>query len=299
MENIAARVKVFFYSLTHGDWYNAFSIPISLVVIFVVFWFLRIVLMRAMRDKVSPAVKNIVRKVIFYAALVAAAVTVLNGFGVNLSAILGAAGIFGVALGFASQTSVSNIISGVFLLAGRSFKIGDTVQINSVRGTVESIDFLSVHLKSENGEFIRVPNESIIKANFTNCSLFPERRITVKATFSLKAFRDWQAQVSGSSDSSGKAVSGASQEFSPDASGCFCFVEKELLQASSCEGILSSPGAKVSVCGFRGDEFDVLLSVWCKNEDEPSVREKLLIRVADCFLKPCIPSGLFISASFL
>lgn len=298
MEDIVAQTESFFSSRLPEEWAGLVSLLVSLAVIFFVFWIFRIVLMRLIDKKVSPAVKVIIRKVIFYVALSAAVLTVLNKFGVNLAAVIGAAGILGVAVGFASQTSVSNIISGLFLLAGRSFKIGDSVQVNSVRGTVESIDFLSVHLKSENGEFIRVPNESIIKANFVNLSFFPERRVSVKITLSDRisgAFPEKEKSCAGET-----CRAGFETEIPSGAAGLFSFVEKRLLQAAaSCPGVLSCPGAKVVPSAFRKGEFDVLLSVWCKNEDEDLLREKLLVRTAGVFSCHDMPEDLLISASFL
>ena len=144
----------------HRNW---FSLPLTVLAGFAVFLFLRAVILKALAGRMSPPVRQAVRKGFFYAAVVVSAVTILGRLGVNLSALLGAAGIVGVAVGFASQTSVSNVISGFFLLAGRSLKPGDTVRVNSVEGTVESMDFLSVHLKSASGDFIRVSNESILK----------------------------------------------------------------------------------------------------------------------------------------
>jgi len=70
----------------------------------------------------------IVGKVVFWPIALVLGVTVLNEVGFSLAPLLGAAGILGVALGFASQTSVSNIISGFFLLAEEPFKVGDVVE---------------------------------------------------------------------------------------------------------------------------------------------------------------------------
>ncbi|MCB1065749.1 MAG: mechanosensitive ion channel, partial [Verrucomicrobiae bacterium] len=63
-------------------------------------------------------------KVVKYAGIVLVAFTILREFGFSLAPLLGAAGIIGVALGFASQTSVSNLISGLFLIAEAPFEVG-------------------------------------------------------------------------------------------------------------------------------------------------------------------------------
>jgi len=58
----------------------------------------------------------LVRRVVYYLVLVLFVITALRELGFNLSVVLGAAGILSVAVGFASQTSASNLISGLFLL---------------------------------------------------------------------------------------------------------------------------------------------------------------------------------------
>ncbi len=95
--------------------------------------------------------------------------------GFKLSVFLGAAGILTVALGFASQTSASNLISGLFLISEGSFEVGDTIQItlirgNTIEGEVISIDLLSVKLLTLDNVYIRLPNEQLIRAPVHNLS---------------------------------------------------------------------------------------------------------------------------------
>ncbi len=68
--------------------------------------------------------------------------------GFKLATLLGAAGIAGVAIGFASQTSLSNIISGIFLVWEEPFQIGDVLQVGSTSGVVQSIELLSTKLRT-------------------------------------------------------------------------------------------------------------------------------------------------------
>jgi small-conductance mechanosensitive channel len=82
-----------------------------------------------------------------------------------------------VAIGFASQTSASNLISGLFLMAERPFVVGDWVQIDDVVGAVLSIDLLSVKIRLFDNSLVRIPNENIIKQRLTNFTHFPIRRI--------------------------------------------------------------------------------------------------------------------------
>jgi small-conductance mechanosensitive channel len=62
----------------------------------------------------SQHVAVITRKIILYSGLLCLLIAILQEFGFNVVTLLGAAGIFGIAIGFASQTAISNIISGFF-----------------------------------------------------------------------------------------------------------------------------------------------------------------------------------------
>lgn len=112
----------------------------------------------------------------YHLILILFLITALHQVGFNLSVLLGAAGIFSVAIGFASQTSASNLISGLFLVAERPFTVGDVIRVGTTTGEVLSIDTLSVKLRTFDNLFVRIPNESLIKSEVTTLTRFPIRR---------------------------------------------------------------------------------------------------------------------------
>lgn len=104
----------------------------------------------------------------------------LHQLGFKLSVLLGAAGVLSVALGFASQTAATNLISGLFLLGERSIQAGDMIQVNGLMGEVLSVDLLSIKLRTMDNLYLRIPNEILIKNPVTNLSKFPIRRFDLK-----------------------------------------------------------------------------------------------------------------------
>lgn len=117
------------------------------------------------------------RRAAYYFVLALFFISALRELGFNLGVLLGAAGIMSVAVGFASQTSASNLISGLFLLAERPFQIGDIIRVGDTTGEVLTIDLLSVKLRTFDNLFVRIPNESLIKSQVTTLTRFPIRRI--------------------------------------------------------------------------------------------------------------------------
>jgi small-conductance mechanosensitive channel len=135
---------------------------------------------RIAERKGTEHTQMLARRLVFYAILVLALVMGLDTLGVELGVLLGAAGILTVALGFAAQTSASNLISGVFLLSERPFSIGETIEVGGTVGEVLAVDLLSVKLRTFDNLFVRVPNETLIKSQIINLSRNPIRRIDME-----------------------------------------------------------------------------------------------------------------------
>ncbi|WP_426359085.1 mechanosensitive ion channel family protein [Pseudocolwellia sp. HL-MZ19] len=134
----------------------------------------------------TPSTSRTVQKGAFYLIFVLFIFSALLEMGFNLSVLLGAASVLTVAVGFASQTSASNFISGIFLMAERSFVIGDVIRVGSTTGEVLSIDLLSVKIRTFDNLFVRLPNESLIKSEVTTLSKFPIRRADMKIGVAYK-----------------------------------------------------------------------------------------------------------------
>lgn len=120
------------------------------------------------------------RRLVFYVIFILFGVAALREAGFSLDVVLGAAGILTVAIGFASQTSASNMISGLFLLVEKPFEIGDVIEVDVTRGEVVGIDMLSVKLRTRDNLYVRIPNETLIKTPVVNRSRFPIRRIDLQ-----------------------------------------------------------------------------------------------------------------------
>src|SRR5262245_10581611 len=86
-----------------------------------------------------------------------AVLMVLSGLGVQIGPLIAGAGIFGVAIGFGSQTLVKDVISGVFYMLDDGFRVGEYIQRGNYKGTVESFSLRSVKLRRHRGQVFAVP----------------------------------------------------------------------------------------------------------------------------------------------
>ncbi len=135
------------------------------------------VVQRVTIRRMEPQQAALLRRLVYYSLMSLFAVAALHQLGFDLSVLLGAAGILTVAIGFASQTSAANLVSGLFLIAERPFGVGDVIQVGGTTGEVLSIDLLSVKLRTFDNLYVRIPNETLIKTEVRTLTRFPIRRV--------------------------------------------------------------------------------------------------------------------------
>jgi len=164
----------------------AIKIAAIIVVGFIVLRLIIFIVKRAMKKRFSQQSIMIVRKIIMYTVAFVILILILKQLNVKLAAILGAAGIAGLAIGFASQTSLSNIISGIFLISEKPFAVGDIIKVDGFSGIILSVDLLSVKIRTFDNQYVRIPNEKLIKTEVVNVTKFPIRRLDINVSIAYK-----------------------------------------------------------------------------------------------------------------
>lgn len=125
---------------------------------------------------IADIYRQVLRLVFVIGGLVVA-LDILNATAL-LSGILGAAGIVGLAIGFAVRDSVENFIASIMLSIRQPFRPNDTVEINGDIGNVIRLTSRATILLSFDGNHIRIPNATVFKSRIVNFSRNPERRLT-------------------------------------------------------------------------------------------------------------------------
>lgn len=138
---------------------------------------LSLYLRRLLKEKIQREPLEIIVKLVYYGILIVAVLFALPMLGVRLSGLLVAGGVVGLAIGFASQNIVGNLISGLFLMLERPIKIGSAVNIDGTVGIVEDIEIMSTTLRGFDGLYIRLPNQQVLTAKITNFASNVARRV--------------------------------------------------------------------------------------------------------------------------
>jgi len=191
---------------------------------------------KILKKRTSPQQAKTFCRISYYLILTLIVISALRELGFNLGILLGAAGILTVAIGFASQTSASNIISGLFLLVDRPFQIGDVIEVGGTTGFVNEVELLSVKLRTFQNALVRIPNEEMIKSQVKNFTFYPIRRLDVEVGV---AYKEDIAKV-----------------------------RKLLLEVADRNPLcLEEPTPLFVYKGYGNSSIDLLLGVWIKKEN--------------------------------
>jgi len=117
-------------------------------------------------------------KLIYFGIIILSFLVFTSTTGLDLSGLLVAGGIFGIVIGFATQSVVSNLISGIFLMIEKPVKQGDSVELPSMglSGSLLDIGTFSARIRQFDGTITRVPNEAFFTSNIRSLTTSPVRR---------------------------------------------------------------------------------------------------------------------------
>jgi len=132
----------------------------------------------------SPSFKALAGKVVHITLTVAAGLIALNLVGVDLTTLTVLSGAVGVGLGFGLQKVVSNFISGVIILADRSIKPGDTIELGDTFGWIRELRARFVSVITRDGREYLIPNEDFITQQVVNWS-FSDKNIRLDVDFGV------------------------------------------------------------------------------------------------------------------
>ncbi len=118
-----------------------------------------------------------ISQIVYYAIMAFVVLTALNKIGIPTNSFLAAFGAFGLAVGLALQSNLSNFASGLLILIFKPFKAGDWVSIGGVEGSVKGIQVLNTAIITKDKKTIFIPNSSITSSQVTNSSYLDERLI--------------------------------------------------------------------------------------------------------------------------
>jgi small conductance mechanosensitive channel len=127
----------------------------------------------------STSARTLLRMAAYYVVWAIGLFMALDAMGVNAQTLVTGLGLTSVALGFALKDILSNLVSGMLILAFRTFAIGDQIVVGDAEGSVEKIDLRATHIRTYGGRLVLVPNSDVFTSRVTNNTASPVRRAAV------------------------------------------------------------------------------------------------------------------------
>lgn len=127
-------------------------------------------------------------KIIYFGIIIIAFLVFTTSTGIDFSGLLVAGGILGIVIGFATQSVVSNLISGIFLLIEKPAKQGDSIELpdSSISGSFVDVGTFSSRVRKFDGTIMRIPNEKFFTSNIRVLTDSPVRRHEAKVGIAYK-----------------------------------------------------------------------------------------------------------------
>ncbi|MDX1500344.1 MAG: mechanosensitive ion channel family protein [Woeseiaceae bacterium] len=193
-----------------------------------------------------------------YVIVILGLLMALSQLGVNVTAALAGVGVAGIAIGFAAQDSVANVISGILIFWDKPFVVGDWIETEGQYGKVTNITLRTTRIRTPQNSYIVVPNKRIIDEVLENYSKHGEVRVDVGVGIAYKEDVDKARKV--------------------------------LLDAlEGADDILDNPGPDVVVEELGGSSVNLRLRVWVEAADQ---RKRVFFRLTELAKKALDDAGI-------
>ena len=162
------------------------------LIVLLVFWLIyrvsRVPIRAALQkaDFHEALIQLVVDNLYRYAVMIVGLVMAADQLGINVAAALAGIGVAGLALGFAAQDSVTNVISGILIFWDKPFVVGDWIETEGKSGRVTEITLRSTRIRTNRNTYVVIPNKTVIDTVLENYSKHGELRIDVPVGIAYK-----------------------------------------------------------------------------------------------------------------
>ncbi|WP_407432389.1 mechanosensitive ion channel family protein [Methanobrevibacter sp.] len=186
------------------------------------------------RFRDDMTVTYLIRDIIIFIIYFIALMYILNLFGINLYGTLLSLGIVGIAVSLAAKDLISNLLSGITLIMGRSIKVGDTIEMNKQKGVIKRINLRTTTITDDTGIQSIIPNSTLTNNLFILYKTPEKYRVDILAGLPLNIDLD---------------------EFNT------YILEK----IKKLDGVLDTPKARIYAKNITFEQTNVKISFWIKD----------------------------------
>jgi small-conductance mechanosensitive channel len=203
----------------------------------------------------TPSIQVLIGKLIRLLLITFAILIVLSTVGIDFSALAFFSGAIGVGLGFGLQKIISNLVSGIILLADKSIKPGDVISVGDSFGWVTNMGARFTTVDTRDGREFLIPNEDFVTQRVTNWS-YSNKEVRLEVPFGVSYMSDPHKVC-----------------------------ELASATAGSVARVLVSPAPICHLKGFGDSSLDFTLRFWIRDPVDgiTNVRGQVLLMLWDAF----------------
>lgn len=207
------------------------------------------------KRNVNPSVNSFVSSLIDVVAMAVILIMIISVLGIDTSSFIALFASAGVAVGMALSGTLQNFAGGVLILLFRPFKVGDFIEAQGVSGTVKEIQIFNTLVYTGDNKVILLPNGPVSTGIINNYSKEPKRRLDL--SFSIAYGDDYEK------------------------------AKEVLMRLIKEDGrVLDNPAAPfVAMSALGASSIEIVVRVWCKQEDYWGIKFDLNQKVYDTFPK--------------
>jgi small conductance mechanosensitive channel len=173
---------------------------ISAILLLVIFWMIyrtvRKVIIGGMKAAgVDESIRDMLGMLLKWGILGFGLIIAGNQIGIQIAALLTGVSIIGLAIGFASQETLSNFIAGIMIFWDKPFKVGDWIEIEGHLAQVKRVTFRSTRLQDLDGDVVVYPNTKMLSEKLINKTTNPVTRCNVPIGIAYKESIDRAREV--------------------------------------------------------------------------------------------------------
>jgi small conductance mechanosensitive channel len=163
--------------------YDIIIVAITLIATFIIIrWVSYFLKKTGARLEIDVTLIQVLREILKYTIIAISLTIILKQLGIDVTAIAVSFGIVGIALGFAARDTVSNFISGVFVIADKSFRVGDIIEVSNKKGKVIRMGLRLTTIQTYDKKIITVPNSLFSSNPYINYTASDLRRVDLDIT---------------------------------------------------------------------------------------------------------------------
>ncbi len=203
----------------------------------------------------EPSAQVLFSKIVRLTLIGAAFLIAMAVIGVDITAFAVFGGALGVGIGFGLQKVVANFISGLILLADRSIKPGDVIEIGESYGRIDRLGARFVSVVTRDGKEHLIPNEDLITQQVINWS-FSSKIVRVKIPFGVAYDSDLRT------------------------------VQKIAMEAAEAvPRVLADPAPRCNVMGLGDSSVDLEMRIWIRDPEDgvANVSSEVILELWDRF----------------